>query len=180
MPLKKGSGKFTISNNIKELIHAYKEKGKIGNTTPKNMKHAREIASAIAYEKAGKQKSAKVEALESFIMSLSDENNTLIENVIMEAFDVCFNSAIIEDATQTTTSSTNPSAPTDKMAVVDPAKLTPEQMNLVAAQAKVVADQKTAQQAVQTKTADEEKKLQALSAPPTTPASTTPAPTTNT
>jgi hypothetical protein len=125
----------------------------------------KEIASAIAYEKAGKKKSTQVEALENFIMSLADgSNKTLIENVIMEAFDVCFNSILIEDAIQVTTPTTSPtsSTPSPTTAVLDTTNLSPEQIKLVAAQAQVVADKK-AQETL------EQQKLQALSAPPTTP-----------
>jgi hypothetical protein len=52
MPLKKGKSDETKSSNIKELLHAYHEKGKIGNIKPKNAAHARKIAAAIAYKKA--------------------------------------------------------------------------------------------------------------------------------
>jgi len=34
---------------IKELLDKYERTGKIGNTTPRDMKHAQEIASGIAY-----------------------------------------------------------------------------------------------------------------------------------
>jgi hypothetical protein len=51
MPLKSGKSKKTRNANIKELMDAYKEKGKIGNITPKSAKHAAEIAAAIAYKK---------------------------------------------------------------------------------------------------------------------------------
>lgn len=54
MPLKSGKSKATISNNIAEMIRAYKKSGKIGNTKPKNKKHAAKIAAAAAYSKARK------------------------------------------------------------------------------------------------------------------------------
>ena len=38
------------SNIVKELIDEYKSSGKIGNTYPKDMKHAQKIANAIAYK----------------------------------------------------------------------------------------------------------------------------------
>lgn len=52
MPLKSGSSEAVIQDNIAELVRAYRRTGKIGNTTPKNAQHAREIATAIANEKA--------------------------------------------------------------------------------------------------------------------------------
>lgn len=54
MPLKKGKSKKVISSNIRELIHAYEEKGKIGNVKPKSKKHAQKIAVAIALQQARK------------------------------------------------------------------------------------------------------------------------------
>jgi hypothetical protein len=56
MPLAKGKGHKTISGNVAELIKAYRETGKIGNTTPKSLAHAKRIAVAIAYSTAGMQK----------------------------------------------------------------------------------------------------------------------------
>jgi len=54
--LKPGRSKKTISKNIEELIAAYKAKGMIGNTKPKDLEKARSIAAAIAYKKAGRRK----------------------------------------------------------------------------------------------------------------------------
>jgi hypothetical protein len=59
MPLKKGSGKKTISSNIKELVKTYEKKGKIGTSTPKSKKAAIKQSVAIAYSKAGKSKKKK-------------------------------------------------------------------------------------------------------------------------
>lgn len=42
-------GRKNHSNITKELITKYKETGKIGNIEPKSMKHALNIANAIAY-----------------------------------------------------------------------------------------------------------------------------------
>ncbi|HLP03917.1 MAG TPA: hypothetical protein VK152_00675 [Paludibacter sp.] len=59
MPLKKGKSQKTISSNIKELLHGYKEDGKIGNSHPESMEEAQKQASAIAYSKARKGKSKR-------------------------------------------------------------------------------------------------------------------------
>ena len=52
MPLKKGKSKKVIGDNIKELIGAYKNRGKIGSSKPKNEKDAMKQAAAIAYSKS--------------------------------------------------------------------------------------------------------------------------------
>lgn len=57
MPLKTGHSKKAVSSNIGELLGGYKEKGKIGNITPKSIAHAKKIAAAIAFKQA--RKSAK-------------------------------------------------------------------------------------------------------------------------
>ena len=56
MPLKKGTSKKAISANVKELMGAYKEKGKIGSSKPASKKKAQKQAVAIALSKAGKKK----------------------------------------------------------------------------------------------------------------------------
>jgi hypothetical protein len=56
MPLKSGSSQKTISANIAELIRTYKNTGKIGSTTPRNLAHAEKIAKAIAEDKAKRKK----------------------------------------------------------------------------------------------------------------------------
>lgn len=61
MPLKKGTSQATIGSNIAECIRSYKSTGKIGNTTPKNLVHARKICAAAAYTIA--RKSSKGKAL---------------------------------------------------------------------------------------------------------------------
>ena len=52
MPLKSGSSPKTRSTNIRELLHAFKETGRIGNSRPGSMKKAAAQAAAIAYRKA--------------------------------------------------------------------------------------------------------------------------------
>jgi hypothetical protein len=54
MPLKKGSSRKTVSSNIGEMVGAYKEKGKIGTSKPKNKSAAVKQAVAIALSTAGK------------------------------------------------------------------------------------------------------------------------------
>jgi len=54
MPLKSGSSKKTVSNNIKELVDDWKQDGDIGNSHPKTKKAAVKQAVAISLKKAGK------------------------------------------------------------------------------------------------------------------------------
>jgi hypothetical protein len=56
MPLHKGSSAKVKSENIKELLHSYHQKGKIGNIKPTSEEHAAKIAAAIAYDKARRGK----------------------------------------------------------------------------------------------------------------------------
>lgn len=53
MPLMSGSSPKTRSTNIKEMLHAFKQTGRIGNSHPKSMKKAVAQAAAAAYRKAG-------------------------------------------------------------------------------------------------------------------------------
>ena len=56
MPLKKGKSKAVISENIGEVVRAYKKKGTIGTSKPKSKKAAVKQAVAIALSKAGKSR----------------------------------------------------------------------------------------------------------------------------
>lgn len=56
MPLRKGRSKKVISQNIAELMHAYKGKGKIGAYHPESARKAMRAAVAIAYRKAGRSR----------------------------------------------------------------------------------------------------------------------------
>lgn len=56
MPLKSGSSQETVGKNVGELMHAYKEKGKIGTSKPESKEKAQKQAVAIALSKAGKTK----------------------------------------------------------------------------------------------------------------------------
>ena len=53
-PLKKGSSKTTVSKNIQELMHKWKQSGSIGTSKPSSVGKANKQAVAIALEKAGK------------------------------------------------------------------------------------------------------------------------------
>jgi hypothetical protein len=55
MPLKNGRSKKVINSNVKELLHNYKKKGKIGTSHPKSIKQAQKQAAVIAYSKARKK-----------------------------------------------------------------------------------------------------------------------------
>lgn len=52
MPLKKGSSREIISENIGEIIRSFKKKGAIGTSRPKSKKAARAQAVAIAMSKS--------------------------------------------------------------------------------------------------------------------------------
>jgi hypothetical protein len=52
MPLEQGATSNVVSRNIAELLRSYKKTGKIGNTKPRSLTHARKIASAAAYAKS--------------------------------------------------------------------------------------------------------------------------------
>lgn len=53
MPLKSGTSSKTLGQNIKEMLHAFKATGKIGNSKPGSMKKAQAQAAAAAYRKRG-------------------------------------------------------------------------------------------------------------------------------
>jgi hypothetical protein len=59
MPLKKGSSQATISANIEQMLDEVKHGGKIGHYKPSSMAKARQVATAVAYRKAGKSRSGK-------------------------------------------------------------------------------------------------------------------------
>lgn len=60
MPFKSGRSQATISANIAECIRSYKSKGTIGNTTPRNLKHAMKICQAAAYTSARRSRGKSV------------------------------------------------------------------------------------------------------------------------
>lgn len=60
VPLKKGRSQAIISSNIRECVLSYKDKGTIGDITPKNLKHAMSICSGIAYKSAHRSKGKSV------------------------------------------------------------------------------------------------------------------------
>jgi hypothetical protein len=59
MPLRKGSGKKTISSNIKTLVHEYERDGTIGSSHPDSKAKAIRQAVAISLQKAGKRRTRK-------------------------------------------------------------------------------------------------------------------------
>jgi hypothetical protein len=58
MPLRKGSGRKTVSSNINTLVHEYEKDGKIGASHPASKKKAVKQAVAISLHKAGKSRTA--------------------------------------------------------------------------------------------------------------------------
>jgi len=54
MPLREG--RDAVAFNIRRLMEEYESSGMIGDTKPRNKKHALQIAKAIAMSKAGKGK----------------------------------------------------------------------------------------------------------------------------
>lgn len=50
--MKEGYSRETIAANIRELLHKWKETGRIGTSKPRTKKEAMKQAAAIAYEKA--------------------------------------------------------------------------------------------------------------------------------
>jgi len=63
VPLSKGSSRRAIGGNISEMLHSYGRTGKIGDTKPRNKKHAAKIAAAAAYSKAREGSSGTQKAL---------------------------------------------------------------------------------------------------------------------
>jgi hypothetical protein len=59
MPLKKGSSKRVISENIGEMVGKYKRTGTLGSSKPGSTKKAAAQAAAIAYDEAGKARKPK-------------------------------------------------------------------------------------------------------------------------
>jgi len=56
MPLRKGTARKTVSQNIKTLVHEYERDGTIGASHPKTKAKAVKQAVAIALDKAGKSR----------------------------------------------------------------------------------------------------------------------------
>jgi hypothetical protein len=59
MPLKSGRSKEVIQENIREIMHSFKKKKRIGTSKPRSKKEALKQAIAIAYAKARKGALAK-------------------------------------------------------------------------------------------------------------------------
>lgn len=52
MPLRPGKSRNALSANISELLHGWRQTGKIGTSSPRSTKAARKQAAAIAYSKS--------------------------------------------------------------------------------------------------------------------------------
>lgn len=90
MPLSKGSSQKTISKNITELHKTNKDRIEEG-LKPRSNKQIIAIALNKAGKSRKKKKSTQVESLITFIESLKTaETAYLIDNVIMEVINVCF------------------------------------------------------------------------------------------
>lgn len=53
MPLKKGKSSSVVSGNIAEMMHKFRKDGCVGKVCTSNKKKQQQVASAIAYQKAG-------------------------------------------------------------------------------------------------------------------------------
>jgi hypothetical protein len=60
MPLKRGSSRRIIADNIRELMRTYQREGRIGRSRPATSKKAVSQAAAIAYRVAGETGEAPV------------------------------------------------------------------------------------------------------------------------
>jgi hypothetical protein len=56
MPLNKGRSKKVVSQNIRELLKAYRASGRIGSSRPQSLRKAQKQAVAIALKKAGRSR----------------------------------------------------------------------------------------------------------------------------
>lgn len=59
MPLAPGRSKKAVSGNIGEMMHSWKETGRIGHARPMTKKQALAMAAAAAYQHAGLEKDEK-------------------------------------------------------------------------------------------------------------------------
>lgn len=56
MPLKEGSGKKVVHDNVSEIMNSYFKTGKIGASAPASKEKAQKQAVAVAYSKAREKK----------------------------------------------------------------------------------------------------------------------------
>jgi hypothetical protein len=64
MPLRKGSSRQAISENIRELMHTYKREGHIAASRPPDKGKAAKQAAAIAYSMARRSRKEEEEKRE--------------------------------------------------------------------------------------------------------------------
>lgn len=81
MPIDK---RMTHGHLVGELMDAYNKTGKIGNTTPKNKKHALKIANAISYDV--KEDMSIKEIVEEFEKMENIENAAKVLSAKQEGF----------------------------------------------------------------------------------------------
>ena len=83
MPLNKN---MSHEDKVKELMQAYREKGKIGNTTPKDEEDAMKIANAIAY--SSENLDFNVENLGNRTMKFTKEQLETLKATLEENFSI--------------------------------------------------------------------------------------------
>ena len=84
MPLKSGSSKKIISQNVKTEMERFKETGKIGTSKPESKAAAQKQAVAIALSKAGKNRVSEQHNIISFLKAVSQKNYSEANKYLQE------------------------------------------------------------------------------------------------